>query len=228
MTSVRPRGRRSRRAATLARFDRPVTRSIDPGRWPRRQVGLVVLVAAGLGVLHPLLAALVPVMIVVFRWWRTRQRAARQAADLIDSLPDIADLLALAVAGGATPRAAVEAVAAHGYGPVAGAFADALDVIDDRGARLADRLSAVPLHLGTAVEPLVHPLVAAERYGTPLGPPLALAGRDLRQVRRHRAEEAIRRVPVKLVFPLVCCTLPAFGVLTVVPLLAASLRQIEL
>ena len=37
-----------------------------------------------------------------------------------------------------------------------------------------------------------------------------------------RAEEAARRVPVKLLFPLVLCVLPAFALLTVAPLLAGA------
>jgi hypothetical protein len=35
-------------------------------------------------------------------------------------------------------------------------------------------------------------------------------------------------VPVKLLFPLVLCTLPAFGVLTVVPFLASALGHLSL
>jgi hypothetical protein len=37
-----------------------------------------------------------------------------------------------------------------------------------------------------------------------------------------------RRLPVKLLFPLVLCTLPAFALLTVVPLLVGSLRELRL
>src|SRR3712207_6889914 len=43
---------------------------------------------------------------------------------------------------------------------------------------------------------------------------------EVRADRRRRAEEAARRVPVKLLFPLVLCTLPAFALLTMAPLLA--------
>jgi hypothetical protein len=37
---------------------------------------------------------------------------------------------------------------------------------------------------------------------------------------------AARRVPVRLLAPLVTCVLPAFALLTVVPLLAASLESL--
>jgi len=47
-----------------------------------------------------------------------------------------------------------------------------------------------------------------------------------RRQRRHELEAAVRRLPVRLTFPLACCSLPAFVVLTVVPLTAAGLHQL--
>ena len=49
-----------------------------------------------------------------------------------------------------------------------------------------------------------------------------------RLARQIRAEEAARRVPVRLLFPLVLCVLPAFALLTVAPLLAGALRSLRL
>lgn len=77
--------------------------------------------------------------------------------------------------------------------------------------------------LGEPVLPLVDALVATERDGAPLLAALERVGADARLERRRRAEESARSVPVRLLFPLVLCTLPAFGLLTVVPLLARSL-----
>lgn len=201
-------------------------RPVDPvaDRQAGRGVVATLVVAV---VVHPVAAALVPVSLGVVAWRRTRLSRAERAAALVASLPDVVDLLSLAVGTGASPRLAVEAVARHGRGPLADAFSDVLVDVDQRGARLADRLAGLVVELDPVVALVVHPLVAAERYGTPLAPALALVGSDLRQLRRHRAEEAIRRVPVKLIFPLVFCTLPAFGVLTLIPLLAASLRHLE-
>jgi tight adherence protein C len=59
-----------------------------------------------------------------------------------------------------------------------------------------------------------------------LGPALERLGAELKLDRRRRAEEEARRVPVRLLGPLVACILPAFGLLTVVPLLAASLKAL--
>ena len=46
-------------------------------------------------------------------------------------------------------------------------------------------------------------------------------------LRRREAEERARRLPVQLLFPLVVCVLPAFGLLAVVPLLAGSLPALS-
>jgi pilus assembly protein TadC len=56
--------------------------------------------------------------------------------------------------------------------------------------------------------------------------PLERVAEQARDVRRRHAEESARRVPVQLLFPLVACVLPAFVLLTVVPLLAGTLRSL--
>jgi tight adherence protein C len=78
------------------------------------------------------------------------------------------------------------------------------------------------------IRALAAALVDAERYGTALGPTLDRLAVDARMARHRRAEEAARRVPVKLLFPLVTCILPAFGLLTVAPLIAGGLRALRL
>ena len=63
-----------------------------------------------------------------------------------------------------------------------------------------------------------------------LGSPLSEASRDLaatvRQARRASTLERARTAPVKMLFPLVFLTLPAFLLLTVVPVLLATVRAI--
>ena len=97
-----------------------------------------------------------------------------------------------------------------------------------RGQSTAEALGIVGDRLGSAVVPLVAALTAGDRMGNPLRSALAELGVQARLDRRRRAEEAARRLPVTLLFPLVCCTLPAFGLLTVVPLVVGSLRALRL
>jgi tight adherence protein C len=82
--------------------------------------------------------------------------------------------------------------------------------------------------LGEPVRPLVRALTSSERYGVPLRDALDRLAVEVRLDRRRRAEEAARRVPVKLLFPLVLCVLPAFALLTVVPLLVGAFRSLRL
>lgn len=60
-----------------------------------------------------------------------------------------------------------------------------------------------------------------ERSGTPVASELATLARDRRDARRRAFNVAVRAAPVRMIWPLVACTLPAFCALTVVPLVRA-------
>jgi tight adherence protein C len=159
---------------------------------------------------------------------RWQQRSARRRHDdqVRRDLPEIVDLTVLAVGAGLTVPLAVAAVARRGHGPVAGALGQVLDEVA-LGRRLADALDDVPARVGEAVRPLTAALAASDRYGAPLLDALDRLSAEARADRRRRAEEAARRIPVKLLFPLVACILPAFALLTVAPLLAGALGALR-
>jgi tight adherence protein C len=158
---------------------------------------------------------------------RERRRQRRRLAAIAADLPDVVDLLVLAVGAGLTVRLAVAAVARRSPGPLGAELARAGHEAD-LGRRLADALDDVPARAGEATRPLVAALIASERYGAPLATGLERLASEVRADRRRRAEEAARKVPVKLLFPLVSCTLPAFGLLTVAPLIASAVRSLRL
>jgi tight adherence protein C len=155
-----------------------------------------------------------------------RARRARAEA-VLRSLPEVVDLLHLAVGAGLTVPLAVEAVARRADGPIATELRVAVDEVA-MGRRLADALVDVPVRAGEAVRPVVTALVASDRYGAPLAASLGRIAAEVRADRRRRAEEIARRVPVKLLFPLVCCVLPAFGLLTLAPLIAGAVAALRL
>jgi tight adherence protein C len=158
---------------------------------------------------------------------RARGRARRRTAALVADLPEIVDLLALAAGAGLTVPLAVSAVARRASGPVATELRRVLDDVA-HGRRLADALDDLPTRTGEVTRPLVATLVASERYGAPVVAGLERLSREVRRDRRRRAEEEARRVPVKVLFPLVTCTLPAFALLTVAPLIAGTLGSLRL
>ena len=199
----------------------------NPASADGRRLGIALVVGAlALPVLPPLalpagaLAWALPAL-------GARRRHRRRLAAIAADLPDVVDLLVLAVGAGLTVRLAVAAVARRAPGPLGAELARAGHDAD-LGRRLADALDDIPARAGEATRPLVAALVASERYGAPLGASLERLAAEVRADRRRRAEEAARKVPVKLLFPLVACTLPAFGLLTVAPLIASAVRSLRL
>ena len=80
--------------------------------------------------------------------------------------------------------------------------------------------------LGEAYTPLIEVLRAGHQRGAPVLDALDRIAETARDRRRRNAEARARRLPVTMLFPLVMCTLPAFGLLAVVPLLVASLTDL--
>jgi tight adherence protein C len=159
--------------------------------------------------------------------WQRRRRDRRARAAIVDALPDTVDLLVVAVAAGLNVALALRAVGPRAPPAVGGAIVDATRRIE-RGERAGDALARLPATLGDDLWPLVTVLTMALLYGAPLLEPLERLAGDARGQRRRAAEEAARREPVKLLFPLVVLVLPAFALLTVVPLLAGTLRGLRL
>lgn len=186
------------------------------------------VIASGLAlVLLPPLALVAPTVVLV-RGSRRRRTATRADIDAVQrGLPELIDLLALGVGAGLTVRGALAASVPWTPAPLGTAFADAVRRAD-AGEPFVDSLETVAVSLGPGVRPLVTVLVAAERDGAALGPALERASDEARRGRRVEAEDAARRVPVLMLFPLVLCVLPAFALLTVVPVLIGTLSDLQL
>lgn len=155
-----------------------------------------------------------------------RRRRALRAADatLGRELPVAVDLLGVAVGAGCTPYLAVEVAAQWSPAPVALAFDDVLRScalgLDFEAA--LDRVAATTPRL----RPLADALLATDRLGVPVAPVLARLADEDRTALRRAAEADARRIPVRLLFPLVFLVLPAFVLLTVVPGVAAGLGRL--
>ncbi len=191
----------------------------------RRRIRWMACAVAAAGLVAPPLAAL----LLAALWIRSRYRSlrARRCADraVTDALPDAVDLLLLATSAGLSLPLAHLLVAERIGHPLGDALRFAAAEADQGRAR-ADALVDALSPLGERALGLGHALADHLRYGVPLGPRLERMGSELRLDRRRRAEQDARRVPVRLLVPLVACVLPAFALLTVVPLLAASLRAL--
>jgi tight adherence protein C len=190
------------------------------------------LVALGLAVVATAMVApaLVPVVLGgawVWPRWRATASVRRRDQELARELPEVVDLLLVATVSGLNLSHAVSAMGERGPPRLGAALARAATDIDE-GVRVADALDAALSPLGGPARPLAAALLGSARYGTSLGPALDRLAIETRQLRRRQAEEAVRRVPIKLLFPLVLLVLPAFVLLTLVPLLAGAFRSLPL
>jgi tight adherence protein C len=150
-----------------------------------------------------------------------RRRERRKAAVLEGELALAADLLAVAVGAGLTPYLAVRVAARWGPPAVAARLAAVVHAAD-RGAGLAGALEAEAA-ASPALGPLLEALAVSERLGAPVGPVLTRIAAGGRARARQTALARARRVPVRLLFPLVFLVLPAFLLLTVAPVALAGL-----
>jgi hypothetical protein len=160
----------------------------------------------------------------VVRAVRGRRGARGADAELARELPVALDLLGVAVGAGCTPYLAVEVAARWSPAPVATAFDDVLRSCMlglDFESSLDAMARATP-----RLRPLADALLATDRLGVPVGPVLARLAEEDRTSLRRAAEAHARRIPVRLLFPLVFLVLPAFVLLTVVPGLAAGLGRL--
>jgi pilus assembly protein TadC len=160
----------------------------------------------------------------VARSFLSRRHVSAQDAALARELPVVVDLLGVAVAAGCTPYLAVEVAARWGPLRSASALSGVL-----RACALGTGFErALDDAVGAAapLRPLADALLASDRLGAPVGPQLARLAAEERSALRRRAEAHARRVPVKLLFPLVFLVLPAFVLLTVVPGLVSGLQRL--
>ena len=208
--------------ATAAVLPR-VSRRLD------RRVGLAVATAtavvAGLLLLGPLATVTLGAGIAVWRVLHRRRSARRVAASRAASLPAALDLLVVGLAAGLTPRHGLRLVSERGPPLLRPLFGEVVGRMD-AGEALAVALPRLVSALGEPARGLVRAIVVADRDGVPLRSLLGRLAEDARRARRHALESAIRRLPVRLAFPLVGCILPAFVVLTVVPVVGAGLHRL--
>lgn len=221
----------------IGRAHRSVARPADlfpaqPRVWRTRLATplqqLAPLVAGGLlgGVLVGPVGMVAAIgLLVLVRRARSARAARRAAAARAARLPDAIDLLVVAGSAGLTARQGLRLVAQRGPPELRPAFVDVIGRVD-AGAPLGEALPRLVDSVGEQARSMVRAVLTAERDGVPIRSLLGHLADDARRQRRHELEAAVRRLPVRLTFPLACCSLPAFVVLTVVPLTAAGLRRL--
>ena len=149
-----------------------------------------------------------------------RRRAAIERA-----LPDAMDQLVSSVRAGLTPFQAVCDLAGSGEVAIGDAFAEVVHRTE-RGQPFADALAALPERLGTPAGGLADLIATSDRHGLPLGAVLDQLTGEIRATRRRLDQADARKLPVRLSFPLVTCTLPSFVLLAIAPAVIAALSSL--
>ncbi len=215
-------------AGTGGRIVRNLDRAGNPPAWTAERVmgakglGLivgVVLVFLLLGFgLKPMLYAVLAGAagfflpdLLVYNAGMKRQEEMRKG------LADALDMLTVCVEAGQGFDAAILQVARTVSGPIAGEFARVLSEMQigkSRGeafSSLGERTTAPEL------KNFVSTLVQADRLGLPIASVLREQTKEMRVVRRQRAEEKAQKVTVKILFPLLLCIFPALFIVIIGP-----------
>ncbi len=158
--------------------------------------------------------------------WLKRVIAERQDA-LQRAIPDALDLMVVCVEAGlgldqAIARVGQEVSHAHP------ALGDELNILSQelrtgvqRQAALRNLAHRTDLE---EVRNLVALLVQTDRFGTSIGQALRVHADSMRTTRRLKAEELAAKLPVKLLFPLVCFIFPSMFIVTIGP---ACIRMVR-
>jgi tight adherence protein C len=132
-------------------------------------------------------------------------------------LPDALDLMTISVEAGLAFDAALSQVARNTTGPLADEFFRVLQEMQI-GLGRSDAMRA--LGERTTLPELrgfVTAMVQADSFGIPIAQVLRVQASEMRTKRSQRAEELAQKVPVKILFPLIFCILPALFVVILGP-----------
>lgn len=125
------------------------------------------------------------------------------------SLPDLLDMLTISVEAGLGFDQAIAKIVRSTRGPLSEELARALQEMQagtdrsDALKHLAERTDVPQLSA------FITAIVQAEQLGIPIAKVLRTQAAEMRLTRRQQAEEQAQKTPVKIVFPLILCILPA-------------------
>lgn len=157
--------------------------------------------------------------------WSARRRARTRRAEIDDALPEVADLLLVVLGAGASVSQSVSWLVERGPIATQPAF-EAVVERTENGQSLVFAMSGLVDDLGPAYWPMVTALTAAVRDGAPTSMLLLRLGDEARSARRRSNDRAARALPVQMLFPLVCCSLPAVLVGAVLPLVLVAFGRL--
>jgi tight adherence protein C len=181
--------------------------------------GWSLWVAIGIMLLGAALGFFVPDLWLYQRAYERTERMRRE-------LPDALDLLTISVEAGMSFDGALSQVAKNSEGPLAGEFFRVLQEMQiGVGRTEAIRAMGERTNLPD-LKQFATAMVQADAFGIPIANVLRIQAKEMRIKRSQRAEEMAMKVPVKILFPLIFCILPALFVVILGPAVISILENL--
>lgn len=158
-------------------------------------------------------------------WW-VRRKARERQRQMERALPSALDLVTVCMEAGLSFDAGLAKVVEKTRGPLAEEFARVLQEMQ-LGKPRRDTLR--DLAQRTEVKDLagfVAAIVQADQMGMSLSPVMRAQSDEVRTRRRQQAEETAMKAPIKILFPLVFCILPATVIVVLGPAVVTIYTEI--
>ncbi len=156
--------------------------------------------------------------------------ATRYRQRLQEALPDTIDLLGIVLGTGLALDQAMNRVSDE-MRYIYPELANELYTVTMQvraGQERAKAFTAMARRTGLEdVKALSAMIIQSERFGTSLSSALNAYASDLRQRRRLRAEEAVGKAGIKMLFPIVLFILPVLFVITLVPAIIQTIHDMQ-
>jgi len=146
-----------------------------------------------------------------------KRKIQARADTIFKDLPDIVDMLAIAVEAGSGFESALAIVCEHFQSPLTEELSTALQEMEfglPRKAALQALRDRVDIDI---VRTLVLALLQADALGIPIGRVLKTQATEVRARRRAWAREKAAKLPIKIMFPLVLFIFPPIMALVLAP-----------
>ncbi len=177
------------------------------------------LLGAAVGLVFGTVIGLVVPLIVIYDLAQRRQDRIRR------ELPDALDLLTLCVEAGQGFDGALTLVSTRMTGPLAREIARALTEMQ-MGMRRVDAIRGMGARTSVSeLRSFCTAVIQAADLGIPIANVLREQAEEMRLKRRQHADEQARKVPVKLVVPLVLLLLPAIFLVVIGPAVLQIMRS---
>lgn len=188
--------------------------TISAGRYLRMEAGPLIMIAIAevtMGLILP--------DFILGKKIKSRQKI------ILNSLPDIIDLLTVSVEAGLGFDGALMKVVDKKPGPLASEFEKVLQEIKvgrQKKDALRDMAQRVDVQDLTS---FIGSVIQADQFGVGIANVLRIQAAQIRQKRRQRAQEKAMKVPVKMLIPMVVFIFPTLFVILLGPAIIQLIEQ---